>query len=618
MAERVYRARLERSFAAPRLTVWGLLSDTNRWDRASGLTPGKYAWTERDGLRVRTGTAKELGFDLEWIEPPYEWVEGRFVHGERRFSKGPVGRGGFVARLYDGDGGTTRVDATAYVAGSGALMPFVGPFMKTRFVGALSRYFDDLGGMLERPVAAAAPEPEMESPSLRARDLIARQPYDPLTQGPRSPTALAELHRRATHLDESLHTPLVERVRAMLAERPDEELAQMRPFELADRWGVDRRELLRVFLHATRAGLVDLRWQINCPVCRVAAQVVGALADVTGSVHCSACNIDYGIDFAKHVEAVFQCHPAIREVETAVYCASSPAFLPHVVAQFAIEPDVPRTEATDLTSGQVHVRLLSSRASADATLTPDTSLHVTVSRDVVSLATAPAEAGTPATIEVRSDRAVVVMLERTGMNANAVLGSVIATFPEFLDLFATEAPAAGVELSVAHLALLFSDLTGSTALYGRVGDARAFAIVQEHFRDMTAAIADHRGAVVKTMGDAVMASFVSEQDAIAAAISMARKCRERHGEIGLSAKLGVAAGPCLAVRANDRLDFFGTTVNLAARLQARASGGQLVLSRELAGHPEIAALLAPFPASPFRASLKGIATEQDLIAVDVS
>jgi class 3 adenylate cyclase len=134
---------------------------------------------------------------------------------------------------------------------------------------------------------------------------------------------------------------------------------------------------------------------------------------------------------------------------------------------------------------------------------------------------------------------------------------------------------------------------------------------------MAGVVSDHRGAVVKTMGDAVMASFTSELDAVAAAVAMLRRCKERHGDLGLSVKLGVSAGACLAVRANERLDFFGTTVNLAARLQARAKGGQLVVTKELATQHRVHALLAGFSQVPFRAALKGIAAEQDLIVVDV-
>jgi adenylate cyclase len=623
MTERVYEATLERRYAASRPIVWGLVSDTNRWDRASGLAPGRYAWREHEGQRVRVGTAKELGFAIEWIEPPYEWVEGYFIHGERRFLKGPVRRGGFHARLRDAEGGHTSVKAVAYVAGDGPHMALLGPFMRAKFRGALRRYLDGLGEVmtaLPASATAASETPPRGPPAaaLLARNLIAARPYDALTQGPRSPTTLGELEHRAMRMQgKGLSRDLVERLTKTLAERPDEEVAQMRPFELASRWGVDRRELLRVFLHATRAGLVDLRWQINCPVCRVAAQVVGALADVTGKVHCAACNIGYGVDFAKHVEAVFQCHPAIRTVETSVFCASSPSFLPHVIAQLAIYPGKTRTELADLGEGSFHMRLLSGSHTADIELSDASALHVSVGPSELRAESLPSDAASSLTLESSADRAAVLLLERGGFDADAVFGSVIATFPDFIDLFATEAPATGVELSIAHLALLFSDLTGSTALYERVGDARAFAIVQEHFRDMIDVVVERGGAVVKTMGDAVMATFPSAVDAVAAAIVMIDRCRERHGALGLGAKLGVAAGPCLAVRANERLDFFGTTVNLAARLQAKAEGGQIVVTEELAAHPDIRAKIASFPQAPLKAALKGISTEQHLIAIDV-
>jgi class 3 adenylate cyclase len=287
-----------------------------------------------------------------------------------------------------------------------------------------------------------------------------------------------------------------------------------------------------------------------------------------------------------------------------------------VIAQLSVAPGDVRTEPADLAPGAFHLRLLAGGETADVELEDDArALAVTLEPGALA---AGAEGGDSKVIlRSRSGRPEVVLVERGGFDSGAVLGSAIATFPDFLDLFAAEAPATGVELSIAHLALLFSDLTGSTALYERVGDARAFAIVQEHFRDMTGAVVEHRGAVVKTMGDAVMASFASPVDAMRAAIRMIERCRERHGELGLGAKLGVAAGPCLAVRANDRLDFFGTTVNMAARLQAKAEGGQIVVAEELAAHPDIAVQIADFPRSPLKATLKGISAQQNLLAIDV-
>jgi class 3 adenylate cyclase len=99
-------------------------------------------------------------------------------------------------------------------------------------------------------------------------------------------------------------------------------------------------------------------------------------------------------------------------------------------------------------------------------------------------------------------------------------------------------------------------------------------------------VEQHRGAVVKLMGDAIMAAFVHERDALAAALSMLRA----YDALGLQnpdaqqsgLKVGVHVGPCYAVTANGVFDYFGQNVNLAARLQGEAAAAQLVVAQELA------------------------------------
>lgn len=302
MGERRYEVTLTRDFPAARELVWALVADTNRWDRASGLTAGAYVWREVEGVRMRAATAKELGFTLEWVEPPYRWVEGRFIHGERTFLKGPVGKGGFEARLTD-VGDQTRVTATAYVTGSSALMPIVGPFQRSRFRGALRRYLEAIADVLERHEDDdLEPEPAVT----RARRALMGG-YDEVTSGVRTEPNLVELEVRARRFEnDPIPKALAGRIVDLLRERPDEEVAQMRPFELAKVWSEDKREVLRAFLYATRAGLTDLKWQVNCPVCRVSANVVESLEDVENAVHCDACNIEYGVDFGKHVESTLR------------------------------------------------------------------------------------------------------------------------------------------------------------------------------------------------------------------------------------------------------------------------------------------------------------------------
>ncbi len=601
----------------PAILVWALVADTYCWDRVAGLAPGAYAFRVVDGKRQNVGAARELGFALEWVEPPYQWIEGRFVHGERQFLRGPAAGGGLDVILRDVDGGTEVVATPYVIMRSAAVAPFAGPIMRRRFRAALKRWLDAIGTVLGRSLEGLS-DPREPALSRIRRALVASG--DPTVSARSVQANLGELERRAERLRIDGFDPgLVDHLCTFLRERADEEVAQIRPFELARVWDVLRRDVLRLFLHATRVGLVDLRWQINCPVCRVSAQVSRGLDEMQSDAHCGACNVHFDVDFADHVEAVFQVNPALREATPRVYCAASPAFRPHIWAELLVPAGGERIEAADLFDGPLLIRTLSNDARQELAIERSGVVRVVLGEGEGDLEVT-FTPGDEARLEVVSKRKkpTYVLFERGGWAADAALGSVVASFPDFLNLFATEAPASGVELSVGHLALLFTDLTGSTAMYERLGDARAFAVVEEHFQAMTAAVAEHGGAVIKTMGDAVMASFPSPVDAVAAAIAMVGANDRTHGDLGLGVKIGVHAGPCLAVRANDRLDFFGTTVNVAARLQAKAAGGELVLSEALASHPEIAARIADLPRRSFEADLKGIAAVQRLVAVTVS
>jgi class 3 adenylate cyclase len=151
------------------------------------------------------------------------------------------------------------------------------------------------------------------------------------------------------------------------------------------------------------------------------------------------------------------------------------------------------------------------------------------------------------------------------------------------------------------VALLFSDLQGSTALYERVGDAAAFNMVREHFALLASIVRDHDGAVVKTIGDAVMASFGDPAHAVKAALAMQARIVDHE----LVLKLGVHVGPSVVVTMNDRLDYFGSTVNMAARLQGQSTGGDIVLSRAVADDPAVQPLVATLSSREESVALKG-------------
>lgn len=604
---------IERTYDAPPELVWALLGDTGRFDRAMGMSPPVYRWEVIDGRREHIGRGLQGGLNVEWIEPPYEWIEGRLLHGTRRFIKGPLGHGGVHIEI-EAVGSSTRARATMWGDAPHWYMRLIRPIVISQLRRRASAYLEAVGEVLR---SGPLPADDGAPAAVRAQSLLAG-PTSATTSGSTTPIDHAEHGRRAARLRLMLTGAPVERLIAWLAERPDEDVAQMQPFALARAWNLDRRAVLRAFLHATRAGLVDLTWQINCPVCRVSAGVASSLEGVGRQIHCEACNIAYDVDFGRSVEAVFRCHPAVRAVTAATFCAASPTLRPHVIAQLRVEPGERREQSLPLRHGDLLLRTLGAQRPIErADDAPPAELEVRIGADTVTFSERGLADGAQTKLVLISelDEPCHVVVERGTWASEAVLGSAVASLPEFIELFATEAPAAGLELTVGRLALLFSDLTGSTALYERVGDARAFAIVQEHFRAMEVIVAAHEGAVVKTMGDAVMASFAKTEDAARAALAMVESTSRDHGQLDIGVKLGIHEGPCLAVRANDRLDFFGTTVNVAARLQAQARSSELVVTQEVAS--SLMALFADRNARRFRAALKGIAAEQDLVGFDL-
>jgi class 3 adenylate cyclase len=170
------------------------------------------------------------------------------------------------------------------------------------------------------------------------------------------------------------------------------------------------------------------------------------------------------------------------------------------------------------------------------------------------------------------------------------------------------------------LTFLFTDLKGSTALYERVGDIVAYDLVRQHFHVLNEIVAAEAGAVVKTMGDAVMATFPTPDRALAAALrmrdEMARINAERQNE-DLLLKIGIHEGPCLAVTMNNIQDYFGQTVNVAARVQRLASSRAIFATKSVVEDKKVAKLLEASALQPTMqlVELRGIRDDTPIYAI---
>ncbi|MFZ6029814.1 MAG: adenylate/guanylate cyclase domain-containing protein [Chloroflexota bacterium] len=152
-------------------------------------------------------------------------------------------------------------------------------------------------------------------------------------------------------------------------------------------------------------------------------------------------------------------------------------------------------------------------------------------------------------------------------------------------------------LGIQHLAVFFSDLKSSTALYQRLGDAEAYQLVRQHFLSIFEAVETHGGAAVKTIGDGIMGTFLGNSAALLGIVESMQAIAELNqmaglrGQDRLRLKVGLHAGPCIVVTLNHRLDYFGSTVNIASRVSHMSEGDDLLLSEAVLQDPEAARIV---------------------------
>jgi class 3 adenylate cyclase len=326
------------------------------------------------------------------------------------------------------------------------------------------------------------------------------------------------------------------------------------------------------------------------------------------------------------VEAVFSVNAGVRPARQKVYCIGGPAGSPRILAQIRLEPGETRKVRLSVLPGLLILRSYQSGGRVPLEVTESGSATLTVTCGAqLSVSSARMAAGGAEVLlnNTLSDECLLVF-ERETWRETAATAAIVSTIQEFRDLFPEEAVAPGQEIAVGRLAVLFTDLQGSTDLYERVGDVKAFDFVQSHFQYLLGLVAKHRGGVVKTMGDAIMAVFNSGLDAASAAVAMQEDWEAfvPHYQLPtqIRLKVGLHEGPAVVFNNKGAQDYFGTTVNMTARLQAQARGGEIVISQTVHDDPDVGAFLrSRFSLmEPFTAHLKGIAEDQPLYRLKLS
>jgi adenylate cyclase len=576
--------------SSERRQLWCAIGDTERMNRAVGLGPLEVSPnTDASAARylVRTVSA---GFALEYEERPFEWVENERFRIHRQMRRGIVRSMTNEFWLTPLPSGGTSVRFRLAVEPRWALFAPIAKLELWRFARRIVRELRQVEIDVKNGRAACFRSGCSEVDELS------------LARSARALDSVLSAQRR------ELGAKLVEHVRSA----PDADVMRIRPFDLADELHTDERETLAVCLHAVKSGLLELRWELVCPSCRTGTDSAEALSALPAEGHCQLCDLSFDLELDRAVEATFRPGSSLRSLATGPYCIGGPRRTPHVVAQALLEPHATAELQAPAEPGRYRLFLRGGTTCA-LEISEGGATELCVEAREGGFVPAKAQLAPGATVQVvhAGDYQTHVKLERLQYASRAATAHVVSTLPEFRREFSGDLLRPGTTLRVARVALLFTDLTDSTALYSRVGDAKAFKVVHEHFDLLVDIITRRRGTVVKTIGDAVMAAFVEERDAIAAAIEMLERFPTFRGGLPEAdrtfLKVGVYAGPCYVVTANGILDYFGQTVNLAARLQGAAGAGEVILVEAIADEAHQQGWLGRHaPAERFDAVLKGL------------
>ena len=444
---------------------------------------------------------------------------------------------------------------------------------------------------------------------------------------------------------------VISKFETLIRSGDDLALYRINPLAFARDRAITEAESIDLFLHATRSGLFEMSWDVVCPQSGMVLDSFGALRTLKTHYVCGLCDVTGDTDLDDFIEVTFTVSPQLRRLpfhdpdllsvedfhwkRRFLNHGRLPGqqvrfldFLRGMVRGLAfLPPGSTTTLRADLGPGALSGVNIQTQAAfmvpilGEPTTTP-TLLRIKYDGQRFSSSHSAVPPG-PVVIDVESSAPargslllinwppeIVAQTVKPPLDFDPYMsGGMLLARQTFRRLFRSERVDEREGLGIRQVTLLFTDLKGSTAMYERLGDLNAYALVREHFALLGSVVQEHSGAIVKTIGDAVMAVFSRPSDAVSAALHMLgeiERYNSEHGDPSIILKIGAHCGPSIAVTLNENLDYFGQTVNVAARVQSLADAGEICISEALYSAPGVSHLLAGHKIVEFDAPLHGV------------
>jgi class 3 adenylate cyclase len=468
---------------------------------------------------------------------------------------------------------------------------------------------------------------------------------------------------------------VISKLETMIRTADDYDLFRINPLKYAADKTLSENEAIDLFLYGAKVGLFEMDWHLICPSCGTVVESFAELDRLHPHVVCNACGADVQVSLDDYIQVTFTIVPGVREIayhhpgelqikDYIFRYHRAKGILPLPSGETAeefgnrttlalayLEPGEKRNFQMDVGPDIFHIMDLN-RASQVTLVVAHSSdeaqpVQLQVDEDgfrVLNQAVESQQTDAPSftrRVSVGQVRRGQVILEIENaaeqrcplwvMNFPEnwyggpvqfepfLSGKRLLTTQTFRDLFRSEIVQTDEGIGVKDITFLFTDLKGSTAMYEQIGDPKAFFLVRQHFDTLGRVIADNSGAIVKTIGDAVMASFSTPADAVRAALGILQDIEDFNRNISqkLILKIGIHRGHSIVVTLNDWLDYFGQTVNIASRVQGLAEASEIYLTEEIYSAPGVQEVVATCEVLPEAAMVKGVSEKINVYKVTV-
>lgn len=553
--------------------LWYLVSDTNRLFKSIKLPsvqPADISYeVKKDHLQL---SYDSINYSDAWIEEPYEWEFPYRLGVNRNYRNGPYKEVKVQIDLFPNRSGT-KVQYQVWIKPGNALLSYFGILkLKTLIRRRLKKYF-------------------------KTCDELCRKKWLPYNQEAEKKLQTGSQKRLKNISTNIIHQTGRADIVAELIDfikRADEiDLQHIKPLKLARQWHAEPNNVLQVFLHSVKEGLLNFNWNLTCPNCRKIQKTCKTLNEIHEPIYCYGCNEEFNVNFNRSVQLSFKPNPLIRKISGKSYALSDPQKSPHIVIQQYLKPGQRRYVKTQLENGIYHLKASNAEGEATLIVSKDGQDTVKVRLTELGIEGEAQIVNQPNLIlENNTQKDQLFTIEKAAWDPEEVSAAHVTSLQVFRDLFAHEVLRKGEKIAVDQLTLMFTDLFNSTGMYHEEGDNHAVGRVIEHFDVLHQAIAKEEGAIVKTIGDSVMAVFSNPVQAFKAfANAQNIISKDKRFDKSLKLKAGIHHGSCVAVNLNSKIDYFGSTVNMASRLVDYADENEVVISEVVSSNIDMQKIL---------------------------